>query len=78
MRIKMTSRQRGSPHGYDAFWYEPNCIYDAGSSPPMTDSLALTFLREHWAIDVTRKDLGSAPENKARKRGRPRKVRIEE
>ena len=78
MRIKMISKQRGSPHGHDCFWYEPNCTYDAGSTPPMTDSLAATFLREQWAIDVTRKDLGGAPENKARRRGRPRKVRTEE
>ena len=59
----------------DAFWYEPKFIYDAGSTPVMTDSLAETFLRERWAIDVSRKDLGRAPENKAHQQGRPRKTR---
>ena len=35
-----------------------------------------TVLREQWAINVDRKGLVGAPENKVRKRRRPRKARI--
>jgi hypothetical protein len=78
MRIEMLQSIRGVADvtGNAIQLYASGHVYNMAE--PWQADLARVFLREGWAVDLDRKALDGAPENKAlhtvkRPRGRPRK-----
>lgn len=68
MRLRMKETRHGSPDGRAVHAYQAGEVYDADTTPPLSDDLASVFLREGWAEEVSETD--TAPETPAAKRAR--------